>query len=63
MALIQNKFRTLSRSAVTLLTNCLARPGSGRNAPRSCCGGTARLMASLMQVSFKPRPTCSASID
>ena len=62
MASIQTKCRTSSRSAVTLLTNCLARPASGRNALRNCCGGTARLMGSLKPVSFKPRLTCSASI-
>jgi hypothetical protein len=63
MASIQSKCRTLSRSAVTLLINCLAQPGSGRNALLSCCGGTERLMASLMQVSFKLRPGRYASID
>ena len=62
MALIQTKCRTLLRSAVTLLTNCLARPGSDRNAQRNCCGGTARLMGSLRRVSFKLRLRCSAFI-
>ena len=38
-------------------------PESDRNALRNCCGGTARLMASLMPVSFKPRLRCSAFID
>jgi 5'-3' exonuclease, N-terminal resolvase-like domain/Endonuclease/Exonuclease/phosphatase family len=38
-------------------------PESDRNALRNCYAGTVRLMASLMQVSFKPKPTCSASID
>jgi hypothetical protein len=63
MALIQSKCRTLSRSAVTLLTNCLARPASDRNARHNCCGGMERSMASLMQVSFKLRPGRYASID
>jgi DNA polymerase I len=40
-----------------------ARPGSGRNAPPNCCGGTARLMASLRPVSFKIRRRCFAFID
>ena len=62
MASSQTKYRTSLRSVVILLTNCLARPGSGQNAPRSCCGGTARLMGSLMQVFFKLRLRCSASI-
>jgi DNA polymerase I len=57
-----NQCRTLSRCAVILPTNCLALPEWVRNAPRSCCGGTARLMGSLTQVSFKPRPRCSAFI-
>jgi 5'-3' exonuclease, N-terminal resolvase-like domain len=55
--------RTLSRSAVTHLINCLARPASDRNAQRNCCGGTARLTGSLRRVSFKLKLTCSASID
>ena len=38
-------------------------PASDRNALRSCCGGTERLMASLMQVSFRPRLRGSAFID
>jgi hypothetical protein len=38
-------------------------PASARNAQRNCCGGTERLMASLMQGSFKLRPGCYASID
>jgi 5'-3' exonuclease len=62
MASIRTRFRTLLRSAVTPLTNCLALPGSGQNAPRSCCVGTTRLMGPLMQVSFRLRPRCSASI-
>src|ERR1700761_5762121 len=32
MALIRSKFRTLSRSAAILLTNCRALPESGQNA-------------------------------
>jgi hypothetical protein len=47
---------------VTLLTNCLVLPESDRNALRNCCACTVRLMASLVQVSFKLKPTCSASI-
>jgi hypothetical protein len=62
MALIQIRCRTLSRSAATLLTNCLALSESDRNGHLNCYGGTAGLMASLMQVSFKRRLTCSASI-
>ena len=37
-------------------------PELGQNAPRNCCGVTARLMGSLMQVSFKLRLGCSAFI-
>jgi 5'-3' exonuclease len=55
------RFRTLLRSTVTLLINCLALTGSGQNAPRSCCGGTARLIGSLRPVSSKLRLRCSAS--
>jgi hypothetical protein len=43
------------RSAVTLLTNCLALPESDRNAQRNCYGSTARLMAFWRPVSFKLR--------
>ena len=62
MASIQSKCRTSLRSAVILPINCLARPASGQNAPRSCCGGTAHLMASSKPVSFKLRLRCSAFI-
>ena len=62
MASIQTMCRTSSRSEVILLTNCLALPGSGQNAPLNWCGDTAHLMASLTPVSFKLRRRCSASI-
>jgi hypothetical protein len=62
MASIQTRCRTSLRYAVTLLTNCLALPGSGQNAPLNCCGGTGHLMASSKPVSFKLRLRCSASI-
>jgi hypothetical protein len=63
---IQTKCRTLSRSAVTLLTNCLAPPESDRNALRNCYGDTGCLMGSLKQVSLKPSraaPTLSVDCD
>jgi exodeoxyribonuclease III len=62
MASIQNRSRTSLRYAVTLLTNCLAPPGSAQNAPLNWCNGTARLMASLKPVSFNRRLRCCASI-
>jgi hypothetical protein len=62
MESIQNKCRTSLRSAVTLLTNCLARPASDRNAPLNCCDGTAALMGCSKPASFKLRLRCSASI-
>ena len=62
MASIQTKCRTSLRSEVILLTNCLAQPGLGQNAPLNWCDGTARLMGSLRRVSFKIRLRCSASI-
>jgi hypothetical protein len=62
LALIHTECRSLLHSAVILLTNCLELPGSDGNAPRNCCGGTARLMVSSMLVSFKRRLRCSASI-
>src|ERR1700733_2571191 len=63
MALIQSKCPTLSLSEVILLTNCLARPASDRNAPRNGCGGTERLMPSLAPVCSQLRGRRSASID
>src|ERR1700722_5081065 len=62
MALIQAKYRTSSRSAETLLTNCLGLPGSDQNAPLSWCNGTGHLMGSLRPVSFKLKLRCSAFI-
>jgi hypothetical protein len=62
MGSIQTRFRTSSRSEVTLLTNCLAPPESDQNAPLNCCDDTARLRGSLRPVSFKHRLRCSASI-
>jgi 5'-3' exonuclease len=59
MALIQAKYRTSSRSAETLLTNCLGLPGSDQNAPLSWCNGTGRLIGSLRPVSFKLKLRCS----
>jgi DNA polymerase I len=41
---------------------CLAPTGSGRNAPRSWCGGTAGLRASSKPVSFRLSLRCSVSI-
>jgi exodeoxyribonuclease-3 len=55
-----NQVPYLLRSRGERLTNYLALPGSGQNVPRSCCGVTARLMRSLMQVAFKLRLGCSA---
>jgi exodeoxyribonuclease III len=61
MASIQTRFRTSSRSEVTLLPNCMAQPASDQNAPLHCCDDTARLRGSLRPVSFKHRLRCSAS--
>jgi hypothetical protein len=47
MASIQAKFRTSLRSAVILLTNCLALPESARNAPLSWCNGMVPLRGVL----------------
>jgi 5'-3' exonuclease, N-terminal resolvase-like domain len=62
MASSQTKYRTSLHCVVILLTNCLARPGSGRNAPLNWFDGTARLRGSLRPVSFKLRLICSGAI-
>jgi hypothetical protein len=49
MAPIQNEYRTSSRPAVILPTNCLAQPGLGRNVPPNWCGDAARLVSGKWQ--------------